>query len=151
MGFGDKLKGLKDQAQQAVAENKEKIQGAVQVVGEAANTKTHGKYADKIAKVGEKVESSVEKFTQGEESAGTPGTAGTAGAAAGAAAAGAAAAATSTGAASEGAIAPAAAGAPTFSEPDDTDASAAPIVHEPTDPVTPSAADEAASGFPEFE
>ena len=53
MGFGDKLKGLRDQAQQAVAENKDKIQDAVQVVGEAANTKTHGKYATKIAKVGE--------------------------------------------------------------------------------------------------
>ncbi len=62
MGFGDKLKELKDQAQQAVAENKDKIQGAVQVVGEAANTKTHGKYATKIAKVGEKVEASVDKF-----------------------------------------------------------------------------------------
>src|SRR5579872_2937316 len=62
MGFGDKLKGLKDQAQQAVAENKDKIQGAVQVVGEAANVKTRGKYATKIAKVGEKVNDGVEKF-----------------------------------------------------------------------------------------
>ena len=65
MGFGDKLKGLKDQAQQAVAENKDKIQDAVQVVGEAANTKTHGKYAAKIMKVGEKVEASVDKFAEG--------------------------------------------------------------------------------------
>ena len=64
MGFGDKLKGLKDQAQQAVADNKDKIQGAVQVVGDAANTKTQGKYATKIAKVGEKVESSVDKFAE---------------------------------------------------------------------------------------
>lgn len=70
MGFGDKLKGLKDQAQQAVAENKDKIQDAVQIVGEAANTKTHGKYATKIAKVGEKVESKVDKFAQGEGTAG---------------------------------------------------------------------------------
>lgn len=62
MGFGDKLKGLRDQAQQAVADNKDKIQGAVQVVGEAANTKTHGKYATKIAKVGEKVSDGVEKL-----------------------------------------------------------------------------------------
>jgi hypothetical protein len=62
MGFGDKLKGLREQAQQTVAENKDKIQGAVQVVGEAANTKTRGKYATKIAKVGEKVTDSVEKF-----------------------------------------------------------------------------------------
>lgn len=73
MGFGDKLKGLKDQAQQAVAENKDKIQDAVQIVGEAANTKTHGKYATKIAKVGEKVESKVDKFAQGEGAEGTSG------------------------------------------------------------------------------
>ncbi|MDE3129560.1 MAG: antitoxin [Acidobacteriota bacterium] len=62
MGFGDKLKGFRDQAQQAVAENKDKIQGTLQNVGEAANTKTHGKYADKIARVGEKVSGSVEKI-----------------------------------------------------------------------------------------
>lgn len=62
MGFGDKLKELRDQAQGAVAENKDKIQGAVMSVGEAANTKTGGKYADKIAKVGEKVTSSVDKL-----------------------------------------------------------------------------------------
>jgi hypothetical protein len=68
MGFGDKLKGLRDQAQQAVAENKEKIQGAVQVAGEAANTKTKGRYADKIAKVGEKVTTGVDKFAaEGDE------------------------------------------------------------------------------------
>src|SRR5579871_6722351 len=62
MGFGDKLKGLKDQAQSAVAENKDKIQGAVQSVGEAANVKTKGKYADKIARVGEKVSAGVDKM-----------------------------------------------------------------------------------------
>ena len=64
MGFGDKLKELREQAQQAVAENKDRIQGAVQVVGEAANTKTGGKYATKIAKVGDKVEQGVDKFAQ---------------------------------------------------------------------------------------
>jgi gas vesicle protein len=62
MGFGDKLKELREQAQNAVAENKDKITGAVASVGEVANTKTKGKYADKIAKVGEKVTSSVEKM-----------------------------------------------------------------------------------------
>ena len=62
MGFGDKLKELRDQAQSAVAENKDKITGAVASVGDVANTKTKGKYADKIAKVGEKVTSSVEKI-----------------------------------------------------------------------------------------
>jgi hypothetical protein len=103
MGFGDKLKGLRDQAQQVVAENKDKIQDAVQVVGEAANTKTNGKYATKIAKVGERVEQGVGKFAQGDGAAAT-------------------------------------------------DSSAAPITHEPANPVTPSAAAEAASGMPpEFE
>ena len=67
MGFGDKLKGLREQAQQAVVENKDKIQGAVQTAGEVANTKTKGKYADKIAKVGEKVSGSVEKITGADE------------------------------------------------------------------------------------
>lgn len=65
MGFGDKLKELRDQAQQAVAENKDKIQSAVQVVGETANTKTHGKYANKITQVGEKVSGSVDRFAEG--------------------------------------------------------------------------------------
>lgn len=62
MGFGDRLKGLRDQAQQAVAENKDKIQGAVQSAGQAANTKTHGKYADKISKVGERVSGGVDRI-----------------------------------------------------------------------------------------
>ncbi|HEX3803036.1 MAG TPA: antitoxin [Solirubrobacteraceae bacterium] len=72
MGFGDKLKGLREQAQQAVVENKDKIQGAVQSAGEVANIKTHGKYADKIAKVGEKVTTSVDKFGATDEDAGAP-------------------------------------------------------------------------------
>ena len=62
MGFGDRLKGLRDQAQQAVAENKDKIQGAVQSAGQAANTRTHGKYADRISKVGEKVSGRVDRI-----------------------------------------------------------------------------------------
>jgi hypothetical protein len=70
MGFGDKLKGFKDQAQQAVAENKDRIQDAVQVAGQVANTKTHGKYATKIAKVGERVETGVDKFAQAEDADG---------------------------------------------------------------------------------
>jgi hypothetical protein len=76
MGFGDKLKGLRDQAQQAVADNKDKIQGAVQNVGEAANTRTHGKYAEKIAKVGDKVSGGVEKFAAQDEGGAPEGGAG---------------------------------------------------------------------------
>jgi len=125
MGFGDKLKGLREQAQQAVVENKDKIQGAVQTAGEVANTKTKGKYANKIAKVGEKVSGSVEKIAGADEAtagttADTFGTADTV-------------------------------GEPTVQTVDDTDTSAAPVTQEPANPVTPSAADEAASGFPEFE
>lgn len=62
MGFGDRLKELRDQAQQAVAENKDKIQGAVQAVGQVANERTEGRYADKIAKVGERVSEGVERL-----------------------------------------------------------------------------------------
>lgn len=126
MGFGDKLKGLREQAQQAVVENKDKIQGAVQTAGEVANTKTKGKYADKIAKVGEKVTGSVEKMAGADET-----TAGTT---------------TDTAGATADTV-----DDTTAQSFDDTDSSAAPVTQEPENPVTPSAADEAASGFPEFE
>jgi hypothetical protein len=118
MGFGNRLKDLRDQAQQAVAGNKDKIQGAVQNVGEAANARTHGKYADKIAKVGDKVSGGVERFAQGE--GGGP-----------------------EGGAPEGGA--------TDSGANQTDASAAAVVNEPDNPVTPPAADEAAGAPPEFE
>jgi hypothetical protein len=143
MGFGDKLKGLRDQAQQAVAENKDKIQDAVQVVGDAANTKTHGKYANKIAKVGMKVEQSVDKIAaegaEGDAAATGTAPAGDAGPAA----------------AAPAPAAPAAAPSgesPAFEDHPSAhdDASTAPVTQEPANPVTPSAADEAASGFPEF-
>lgn len=123
MGFGDKLKGLRDQAQQAVADNKDKIQGAVQNVGEAANTRTHGKYAEKIAKVGDKVSGGVEKFAAQDEG--------------GAAAAG-------EGGAPEGGAPEGGAG--------QADTFAAPTVDQPDDPDAPPAAadDAAATSPPEF-
>lgn len=65
MGIGDKLKELREQAQQAVAENRDKIQDAVQVVGDVANTRTNGKYANKIGKVGMKVEQGIDRFAEG--------------------------------------------------------------------------------------
>ena len=71
MGFGDKLKGLRDQAQQAVVDNKDRIQGAVQTVGDVANTKTKGKYADKISKVGDKVSSSDDKMGSDQQGPGS--------------------------------------------------------------------------------
>ena len=134
MGFGDKLKGLRDQAQQAVAENKDKIQGAVQVVGDAANAKTHGKYATKIAKVGDRVEAGVDKFA--------------------AAPAEGAQAAEGTRPAEGTQQAPGAAPDPAFNIEGDTpqeESADAPIVNEPPNPVSPSAADEGRAGFPEFE
>ncbi len=154
MGFGDKLKGLKDQAQQAVAENKDKIQGAVQVVGEAANTKTHGKYATKISKVGEKVESSVDKFADG--GADAPDQPAGAAAPVGDAPGEPAAAASVADAPGEPAAAAPAADAPgpAFDIDGDTpreDCSDAPIAKQPTSPVTPSSADAASAGFPDFE
>jgi hypothetical protein len=127
MGFGDKLKGLREQAQQAVVDNKDKIQGAVQTAGEVANTKTKGKYADKITKVGEKVSGSVEKIAGSDDTAaGTPAD-------------------TSADTAADSVDDTAA------QTVDDTASSKAPVTQEPENPVTPSAADEAASGFPEFE
>ena len=66
MKFGDKLKGIRDQAQQAVTEHKDQIQNAVQDLGQVANAKTHGKYADKIERFGEKATSTVDKFGHGD-------------------------------------------------------------------------------------
>ena len=64
MGFGDRLKELRDQAQQAVTENREKIQGAVQNLGEAVNDRTEGKYAETIAKAGQRVSEAVDKLSK---------------------------------------------------------------------------------------
>jgi hypothetical protein len=65
MGFGDKLKDLKQQAQEKVSENRERIQGAVDTVSVAANEKTHGKYANKILKVNEKAGSALNNLSGG--------------------------------------------------------------------------------------
>lgn len=130
MGFGDKLKGLRDQAQQAVADNKDKIQGAVQTVGEAANAKTHGKYATKIAKVGEKVSGSVERMG-GDQAGASAAAGGAAGDQAGAAAPG------------GDSVAPQASG---------FDQAAAPAAEAPAPPATPPASDDApAPAPPDFE
>src|SRR5208282_2986411 len=63
VGFSDKLKQLKQQAQEAVAENKDKIHEAVEVVSVGADQKTHGKYTAKIAKFGQKASDAVDKFS----------------------------------------------------------------------------------------
>lgn len=72
MGFADKLKELADQAQQAVSENREKIQGAVQNLGEAVNDRTEGKYAETIAKAGQRVSDAVDKIAK-PDAEGAPG------------------------------------------------------------------------------
>jgi MT0933-like antitoxin protein len=63
MGLRDKIAGLREQAQEAVAEHKDQIQGAMETAGEAVDRKTHGKYTDKIAKYGQKASDAVENFS----------------------------------------------------------------------------------------
>jgi hypothetical protein len=70
MGFGDKFKDLAKQAQDAVAERKEQITEAVDRASVAADTRTGGKYSDKIAKVGKKAEQVVEKLSGDREADG---------------------------------------------------------------------------------
>jgi MT0933-like antitoxin protein len=65
MGFGDKLKDLRKQAQDAVAENSEKIHTALDAAAVAANEKTGGKHAQRIVKFGEKASGAVDKFGAG--------------------------------------------------------------------------------------
>jgi MT0933-like antitoxin protein len=62
MGLRDKLTDLRKQAQEAVADHKNEIQGAVETAGAAVDQKTHGKYSDKILKYGQKANNAVEKF-----------------------------------------------------------------------------------------
>lgn len=63
MGFGDKFKDLAKQAQVTVAEHKEQITAAVDRATVVADQRTGGKYADKIAKVGQKAGHVVEKLS----------------------------------------------------------------------------------------
>jgi len=65
MGFGDKFKDLTQQAKDRVAENREKIQEAVDAASVAANEKTHGKYSNKIMKVNQKTGGALDKFSAG--------------------------------------------------------------------------------------
>jgi hypothetical protein len=62
MGLTDKLKAVAKQAQDAVGEHADKLHDAVDSVGVAVNEKTQGKYAQKIAKVGEKTNEAIDKF-----------------------------------------------------------------------------------------
>ncbi len=63
MGLKDKLTGLREQAQETVAEHKDQIHNAMETAGAAVDRKTHGKYTDKIAKYGQKATDAVESFS----------------------------------------------------------------------------------------
>ncbi|MFZ0386657.1 MAG: antitoxin [Solirubrobacteraceae bacterium] len=69
MKFGDKFKDLRKQAQDVVAENREKIHDAVDVVSTTVDQKTGGKHTAKIAKFGEQAGAAVDRFGErdGEE------------------------------------------------------------------------------------
>lgn len=62
MGLTDKLKGLQQQAQATVAEHRGGIHSAVESVSNAANQRTRGKYADKIAKAGRRLTDAVDRI-----------------------------------------------------------------------------------------
>jgi hypothetical protein len=62
MGFGDRFKDLTQQAKEKVAENRGKIQEAVDAASVVANERTNGKYANKIMKVNQKTGSALDKF-----------------------------------------------------------------------------------------
>ena len=59
MGFTDKLKDLKSQAEGAVAEHSDQIHQAVEKAAATADKSTGGKYTDKIQKAGSKADSLV--------------------------------------------------------------------------------------------
>ncbi len=63
MGFGDKVKQVGQLVQRTVSSNQDRIGGAVDTVGSVANKTTKGKFADQIAKVGEKAKEGVGKLS----------------------------------------------------------------------------------------
>jgi hypothetical protein len=68
--FGDKFKDLRKQAQDVVAENREKIHDAVEVVGSTVDQKTGGKHSAKIAKFGEQAGAAVDRFSEDDDGSG---------------------------------------------------------------------------------
>lgn len=62
MGFGDRLKQLTKKAKGAAAAHPDKINQAVEKAGRAADQRTGGKYHDRIATTGTKVETYVENL-----------------------------------------------------------------------------------------
>jgi hypothetical protein len=70
--FGDKLKDLRKQAQDAVADNRDKIHDAVDVVSTTVDQKTGGKHTAKIARFGEQAGAAVDRFSESDDEAGNP-------------------------------------------------------------------------------
>jgi hypothetical protein len=58
--ISDKLKDLREKAEETAAEHKEQIQEAVAKAGAAADERTGGKYHEQIAKAGAKVDAYVD-------------------------------------------------------------------------------------------
>ena len=73
MRLGDKFKDFKKQAQETVAEHRDKLHEAVDVAGIAANEKTRGKPNAKIAKFGQKASDAIDKFAGSDEQSGDAG------------------------------------------------------------------------------
>ena len=72
MGLSDKFKDLAKQAQEAVAEHKDQIHGAVDAVSVAADRKTHGKHTAKIAKIGDKAGKAVDRLAADDDPGAAP-------------------------------------------------------------------------------
>lgn len=59
MSFADNLKGIVDKGKDLAAENSDKIEGAVDKVGDFIDDKTGGKYADKVDKAQEAAKNAI--------------------------------------------------------------------------------------------
>lgn len=60
MGFADRLKGLKQKAEDEAATHKDQVHKAVLKAEEAADRQTGGQYHEQIIKAGDKTDSFVE-------------------------------------------------------------------------------------------
>jgi hypothetical protein len=70
MGLGDKFKNLAKQAQDNVADHKEQLQGAVEAASVAADRRTKGRHTDKIARMGQKASSALDRLGDNDDAAG---------------------------------------------------------------------------------
>jgi ElaB/YqjD/DUF883 family membrane-anchored ribosome-binding protein len=66
MGLADRLRNLTKKAEDTAVEHKDQIHQAVQKAEAAADTRTGGKYHDKIAKAGDMADAYVDKLKPAE-------------------------------------------------------------------------------------